>query len=232
MAKTLSKSTLNPDTFSIESYGHFLREIKEKIRSSQIKAAAAINKELIQLYWDLGKNISYRQKLENWGNSIIEKIAQDLENSFPGIKGFSRANLFRMKRFYQSYEKVAQAVRQFDELPLFSIPWGHNITLFEKIESLEERLWYAQKTIDNGWSRNVLNVWIKSNLYAREGKAITNFKKALAAPQTDLAEQTLKDPYCFDFLTLTKPFLEKELEQGLIDHIQNILIGNGHNHTS
>ena len=129
-----------------------------------------------------------------------------------------------MKAFFIAYEKVAQAVRQFESLPIFSIPWGHNILLLQKIKNANERLWYASKTIEHGWSRSMLTIWIENDLYHREGKAVTNFKAALPTPQSDLAQQSLKDPYVFDFLTLHKEYLEKDLEAGLVKHIQKFLI--------
>ncbi|MCB1108225.1 MAG: DUF1016 family protein, partial [Chlamydiia bacterium] len=143
---------------------------------------------------------------------------------FIGIEGFSRSNIFRMKAFFTAYEKVAQAVRQLEVLPIFLIPWGHNIILLQKIKDTAERLWYAAKAIEHGWSRSMLTIWIENDLYHREGKAITNFKIALPASQSDLAQQTTKDPYIFDFLTLQKEHLEKELEEGLVSNIQKCLI--------
>lgn len=151
-------------------------------------------------------------------------MAKDLQNEFPGVEGFSRRNMFIMKAFYQAYTKVQQAVAQLDNLPIFSIPWGHNALILAKIKDTPERLWYASKVIEHGWSRSMLTVWIENDLYRREGKAITNFKTALAAAQSDLAQQSLKDPYLFDFLTLHTEHLEKDLEDGLVKHIQKFLI--------
>lgn len=205
-------------------YTKFITSLKTKIRSAQIKAAIAVNSELIRLYWEIGKDIFEKQEREAWGSKVLERVAKDLQNEFPGIEGFSRANMFRMKAFFSAYEKVAQAVRQFESLPIFSIPWGHNILLLQKIKDANERLWYASKTIEHGWSRSMLTVWIENDLYRREGKAITNFKVALPAPQSDLAQQSLKDPYVFDFLALHKEYLEKDLEDGLVKHIQKFLI--------
>ncbi len=184
----------------------------------------AVNKELIKLYWDIGKDIVEKQKQEGWGSKVLEKVAKDLQNELPGIEGFSRRNMFIMRAFYQAYEKVQQAVAQLDNLPIFSIPWGHNALILEKIKDSAERLWYASKVIEHGWSRSMLTVWIENGLYRREGKAITNFKTALPAPQSDLAQQSLKDPYVFDFLSLHKEHLEKDLEDGLVNHIQKFLI--------
>nr|WP_269474224.1 PDDEXK nuclease domain-containing protein [Candidatus Protochlamydia amoebophila] len=154
----------------------------------------------------------------------MEKLAKDLQGVFPGIEGFSRANIFRMKAFFSAYEKVAQAVRQFESLPIFYIPWGHNILLLQKLKNNDERLWYASKSIEHSWSRAMLEIWLKSDFYHREGKAITNFQQTLPKPQSDLAQQTLKDPYVFDFLTLHEDHIEKDLEDGPVRHIQKFLL--------
>ena len=212
------------DKVPTKEYADTLAELKRQVRAAQLKAAVSVNKELIRLYWHIGYTIAEKQETAGWGASVIEKLAKDLQNEFPGIQGFSRANVFRMRTFYLSYQKVAQAVRQFEDLPIAQIPWGHNILLIQKLESEKERLWYAQKVIEHGWSRRALQDWIKSNVYRREGKAITNFVARLPDPQSRLAQETLKDPYNLDFLTLTDDYNEKELEQGLIDHIQKFLI--------
>jgi predicted nuclease of restriction endonuclease-like (RecB) superfamily len=221
MAKTpvkRNKSTL------IKGYEELLKEVKAKVRSSQLKAAISVNKELIQLYWEIGRAIHVKQEKEGWGANVIEKLAKDLQNAFPGIEGFSRSNIFYMRSFFMVYEKVQQAVGQFENLPIFRIPWGHNVILIQKLKQNEERLWYAEKAIEHGWSRSMLETWIKANLYKREGKALTNFQKTLPAPQSDLAQQTIKDPYLFDFLTLHKDYEEKDLEEGLVAHIQRFLL--------
>ncbi len=200
-------------------YKAFLKEIKEKILSSQVKAALAVNRELITLYWEVGSRIHLKQKSEGWGAKTIENLAKDLKTSFPDMQGFSSRNLKYMVHFAREYPDFAigqQVVAQ--------IPWGHNILLLQKLTSLEERFWYANKTIENGWSRNVLLHWLDSDLYKREGKAITNFQTTLPSPQSDLAHQTLKDPYCFDFLALKEKFNEKELESGLLEHTQQFLL--------
>ena len=220
----------NPSTIvkknevSTTNYKKFITSLKTKIRSAQIKGAIAVNKELIQLYWEMGKEIFEKQKEEGWGSNVLEKVAKDLQNEFSGVEGFSRSNVFYIRSFYVAYEKVQQVVGQFEALPIFSIPWGHNVLLIQKIKDPSERLWYASKVIEHGWSRSMLTIWIENNLYRREGKAITNFKKVLPAPQSDLAHQSLKDPYIFDFLTLNEEALEKGLEEGLVNHIQKFLI--------
>lgn len=219
-----SVPTIRKTEVSIANYAKFITLLKSKIRSAQIKGAIAVNRELIKLYWDIGKDIVEKQEQEGWGSKVLERIAKDLQNEFPGIEGFSRRNMFIMKSFYQAYEKVQQAVAQLDDLPVFSIPWGHNALILAKVKDTAERLWYASKTIEHGWSRSMLTIWIENNLYQREGKAITNFKNALPSPQSDLAQQSLKDPYVFDFLTLHKEHLEKDLENELVNHIQKFLI--------
>jgi len=220
----IKKQNVEINSIPKKEYEQTIADLKKRIQECQLRAVTTINKELICLYWTIGETIVEKQKKSGWGTKIIEKLAKDLQNAFPGIEGFSRANIFRMKAFFSAYEKVAQAVRQFEFLPIFGIPWGHNILLIQKIKDNDERLWYASKVIENGWSRSILTIWIENNLYRREGKAITNFKTSLPAPQSDLAQQTLKDPYVFDFLTLHKKHLEKDLEDGLINHIQKFLI--------
>lgn len=202
-----------------KEYGVFLKEIKEKILSSQVKAALAVNRELITLYWDIGTKIHLKQKSEGWGAKTIENLSKDLKSSFPNMQGFSFRNLKYMVHFAKEYPDFAigqQLVAQ--------IPWGHNILLLQKLTSLEERLWYINKTIEHGWSRSVLLHWVDSDLHKREGRAVTNFQLTLPSPQSDLAHQTLKDPYCFDFLTLRDKHDEQELESGLLDHVQRFLL--------
>lgn len=226
MAKK-SLHTVKKTEVSANNYLKFITSLKTKIQAAQIKAAVVVNCELIKLYWEIGKEIVEKQAREGWGSKVLEKVAKDLQNEFPGIEGFSRANIFYIRSFYVAYEKVQQLVGQFESLPIFSIPWGHNILLIQKIKDANQRLWYASKAIEHGWSRSMLTIWIENDLYRREGKAITNFKTVLPAPQSDLAQQTTKDPYVFDFLTLHKEHLEKELEVGLVHNIQKCLIEMG-----
>ncbi len=200
-------------------YKAFLKEIKGKILSSQVKAAFAVNRELITLYWEIGSKIFLKQTSEGWGAKTIENLAKDLRSSFPDMKGFSLTNLKYMVQFAKEYPDFAisqQVVGQ--------IPWGHNVLLLQKLTSLKERLWYANQTIEKGWSRSVLLHWLESHLHRREGNAISNFQTTLPSPQSDLAHQVLKDPYCFDFLILRDKHDEHELESGLLDHIQKFLL--------
>lgn len=222
MTKTKKKSSKIAVTS--RKYAETLVILKQQIQDAQIKAALSVNKELIKLYWSIGKTIIEKQETDEWGTSTVERLANDLQNTFPGLEGFSRINIFRMRAFYLAYEKVSQAVTLLDELPFFRIPWGHNIVLLIKLKDPQERLWYAQKALENGWSRSMLETWIKSKLHNRQGKAITNFKRTLPAPTSDLAQQSLKDPYLFDFLTLREEHIERDVEQGLIEHIQHFLL--------
>lgn len=214
-----------------EGYREFVTKLKSKIQTSQIKAITSVNRELIRLYWDIGKDIVERQEIDGWGSKVIEKIAADLQNEFPGVSGFSPRNVWRMRAFYQAYESqkeiLPQVVAEFTEngLPLVleAIPWGHNIVLLEKLESIKERLWYANMTIEEGWSRQGLMDAIKTSWYKRYGKAINNFNERLPNPQSTLARDTLKDPYNFDFLELTKEHVEKDVEQGLLKHVEKFM---------
>src|SRR5580765_3755335 len=222
-----NKASSNTDTISMTDYAQTVSAIKSHIQQAQIKAVLSANKELIKLYWSIGKIIAEKQKTSGWGSSTIEKLAHDLQSAFPGLQGFSRTNLFRMRAFYLEYEKVPQPVGQIETLPIYSIPWGHNAVLLEQVKNLDQRLWYAQKAIENGWSRSMLETWIKSDLYNREGKAVTNFKRTLPTPHSDMAQQSLKDPYVFDFLTLHEEHVERDIEQGLIDNVQKLLLEMG-----
>jgi predicted nuclease of restriction endonuclease-like (RecB) superfamily len=237
-------------------YGDLLDQLKTRVRAAQIKAAVAANQELIQLYWDIGRLIVDRQQREGWGQSVIERLAIDLQRSFPGLKGFSPSNVSRMRAFYLAYapssghpsqavaelgaRNSAQAVPKMKrnisaqpvpKLPatdpppeVAAIPWGHNVLLLFKLSNYAERLWYAEQTIAHGWSRAVLTVQIETDLYRRQGKAVTNFAKTLPALQSDLAQQTIKDPYVFDFLTIGDEARERELETGLLAHIEKFLV--------
>lgn len=202
-----------------DDYSEFLQALKERIRTSQIKAALAVNKELVLLYWQIGKDILERQEQEGWGAKVITTLAKDLKAEFPEMKGFSSRNLKYMRSFAAAYpdeQIVQQAAAQ--------IPWFHNCILLDKVKDETERLWYIQQTIENGWSRAVLEYQIESKLYQRQGKAITNFEQALPKPQSELAQQLLKSPYNFDFLSLGKEAVERDLENALIAHIRDFLL--------
>jgi predicted nuclease of restriction endonuclease-like (RecB) superfamily len=215
-----------------KGYETFLVELKERIRTAQLQAALAANRVLIELYWQIGRDIVARQKTHAWGKSVVERLARDLQSEFPGMTGFSPRNVWRMRAFYLAYtedvRKLPRPVAEMDgkDLPqaVAEIPWGHNADLLDKVKDPLARLWYARKIVENGWSRNVLVHWIESDLYARQGKAQTNFEKTLPSLQSDLARETLKDPYKFEFLTLADKAEEKELEEGLLAHIRKFLV--------
>lgn len=215
MKKNIVKKS---DNLISKEYAKLLEHIKIDILQTQLKAALSVTKELTLLYWRIGKTLSEKMNEEGWGAKVVETLAQDLGKAFPGIAGFSLRNLRYMRKFAETYsdKNVATAVAK--------IPWGHNIVILEKLQSNYQRLWYAKKTIENNWSRASLVMWIESDLYSRQGKAVTNFKATLPEPNSDLAEQTLKDPYNFDFLTIDEKAREREIEQGLMAHIQKFLL--------
>lgn len=209
---------------NVASYATLLGSLKTRVRQAQLKASLAVNSELIHLYWDIGKSIVEKQEEEGWRAQIIEKLCKDLQEAFPGVKGLSRTNIFRMRSFYLAYRGVPQAVGLWNELSVGKIPWGHNVLIMEKVKDDRERLWYVEQTIENGLSRAALTDWIKSKAFKRQGKAVTNFAQRLPAPQSKLAQEVLKDPYNFDFLTLDSDFRELELEQALVENIQKFLL--------
>ena len=202
-----------------KSYQDLLARLKSQIRTAQVRAAIAVNRELVLLYWEIGKEILQRQAEEGWGSKVVDRLAKDLRSEFPDMSGLSRTNLLYMRAFAEiwSDEAIVQQV-------VGQLPWGHNVRLLDLVKHREERLWYAHAAIENGWSRNVLVLQIESGLYRRQGKAITNFQATLPAPQSDLAQQIIKDPYIFDFLTLTTEARERDLERGLLEHLRQFLI--------
>ncbi|MFZ4099829.1 MAG: PDDEXK nuclease domain-containing protein, partial [Chlamydiia bacterium] len=170
------------------------------------------------------EQIVQKQEIEGWGAGIINRLSKDLLSEFPGISGFSRTNLGRMKAWYKAYAISPQVVGKLEGIPLFSIPWGHNIILIERLKDNDQRLWYAHRCLECGWSRNVLEMQIESGLYTRQGKALTNFQRTLPPSHSDLAQQTLKDPYAFDFLSMEDQALERQIEDGMTAQIQKVLL--------
>jgi predicted nuclease of restriction endonuclease-like (RecB) superfamily len=227
-------------TTAVPLYASLFGDIKQRIRQSQTRALLAVNAELIRLYWDIGLLIDERQGASKWGVGVAKKLSIDLKNDMPDEKGFSERNINRMLSFYREYKdlvilpqaaaklenrsKVPQAAAQFTPEVLFSIPWMHHAALIEKIKDLKTRNWYMQSIIDFGWSRNVLVMQIETRAHERQGKAVSNFALRLPPHDSDLVQQTLKDPYIFDFLTLTEPFHERELETGLILYLEKFLL--------
>ncbi len=202
-----------------EKYTTFLRSLKERIRQAQVRAALAVNNELILLYWQIGREILIRQQQEGWGAKVIDRLAQDLKREFPNMSGFSSRNLKYMRALAEAYPDEQIVLRV-----IAQIPWGHNQTLLNKLKSDNQRLWYAQKILENGWSRDVLTLQIESNLFTRQGGAITNFERTLPALDSDLAQQLVKDPYNFDFLTISENVKERDLERALVERIRDFLL--------
>jgi predicted nuclease of restriction endonuclease-like (RecB) superfamily len=243
---------MKPALFRDKKYRLWLAELKGKVRSAQLKAAVAVNTQLLEFYWELGADIVAKQASTNWGDGLIPQLSKDLSNEFPGMSGFSRTNLMYIQKWHVFYSRhhtiVQQPVGQLAKQPvsqlgikgkgqqlvgqigqqpvaqLTSIPWGHNIAIISKCKTVEEALFYVQRTIEHGWSRSVLVHQIESGLYRRGGKAVNNFAATMPKPQSDLAEQTLKDPYVFDFLDLAVDHKERELETALVDHVSRFLL--------
>ena len=205
-------------------YKKWVVELKSKIGAAQIKAAMTVNRQLLELYWQLGKDIYEKQQKANWGEGLIEQLSKDLIAAFPDMKGFSKRNLFYIKQWYLFYNKLEIVGEEKVQQVVAEIPWGHNVLIISKCPHVHEALFYVRETIKNNWSRAVLEMQIESKLYQRSGKTINNFDVTLARPQADLAKETLKNPYNFDFLMLGKDAHERDLEQALINHIQNFIL--------
>jgi predicted nuclease of restriction endonuclease-like (RecB) superfamily len=207
-------------------YATWLSDLKANIRQRQIKAALAVNSQLIQLYWELGKQLVEKQEHSQWGSGFIDQLSKDLKKEFPDMSGFSVSNLKYCRQFYLYYSEEVIRQQLVGELPttIFNIPWGHNVLIMQKLKDTQQALFYVQKTVENNWSRAVLVHQIESELYERQGKAVTNFANTLPKPQSDLANQLMKDPYCFDFLQLTEQYNEHDLEKALTQHITQFLL--------
>lgn len=275
MKLTPKKSTATREA-GLSGYAPFLAVVKNRIRAAQVKATLSANAELIHLYWDIGRAIVAMQEKEGWGAGVIPRMARDIANDMPEVKGFSKRNIGRMIVFYREYPdltailptasaklsdslkvqqpaaqlpaiaKVPPAVAQIqgleilptlsaktpatgDEIateptPLAQLPWSHHILLIQKVKDRQTRFWYARQAVEIGWSHDVLALQIDSRAYDRRGKAVHNFHATLPPPQSDLAEQVLKDPYIFDFLTLAEPFRERELELALLAQVEKFLL--------
>lgn len=247
------------------AYAPLLADLKARVRAAQVKAAVSVNRELILLYWHIGREILRAQKAEGWGAKVVERLAKDLAAEFPEMGGFSVLNLKRMRAFFEAWAPIeivqqaaskltspnvsqpvthlakanvqqlvapiiSQPVTQFESgppEPLTLLSWSANLILLHKLKDSATRLWYARKAVEHGWSRAVLTVQIESRLHERSGKAITNFERTLPPAQSDMAREVLKDPYTFDFLTLREDAHERELERGLVEHVQKLLLEMG-----
>jgi len=200
-------------------YVKILTKLKERIRTTRLKAAFGVNREMVMLYWDIGREILDRQRKSGWGGKITEMLSRDLRKEFPEMRGFSSRNLVYMRTFANEYPN-----REFTQQVVAQVPWGHITRLLDYVKDPDEREWYIQQTVTNGWSQTVLVHQIESGAYHRRGKAITNFDKTLPSTASDLAGQTLKDPYIFDFLGLGHEAQERDLERALVDHIRDFLL--------
>ncbi len=203
-------------------YGDWLAALKGQIREARLRAAMSVNVELISLYWRIGHDILERQDRHGWGGKVVDRLAGDLRAEFQGVHGFSRANLLYMRAFAEAWPDQAIVHRVVGRLP-----WGQNIELLSKLKDPGERLWYAEATLEYGWSRPVLAAQIQTRLRDRQGHAITNFDRALPPSASDLAQQVLKDPYQFDFLTLAADTKERDLERGLVTRVKDLLLEMG-----
>lgn len=202
-----------------DDYINFINELKQKIQLAQQKAILSANKELVLLYWEIGRGILQKQKEQGWGAKIIDSLSHDLISSFPEMKDFSPRNLKYMRKFAETYpeSQIVQAL-------LAQLTWYHNLALLEKLDLIEERLWYAKKAIESGWSRNVLVHQIESRLFQRQAlsQKTTNFAQTLPEEQSELVIETLKDPYLFDFLSSDQKMRERDIENQLVIHSNSI----------
>ena len=228
--KIITKNNQQSQNFSL-----LLNEVKNRIQQAQARAVLSVNSELIHLYWDVGQTISEKQKQEGWGTSVIPRLAKELSGELSELKGFSERNLDRMIAFYRAYSdlslfsppvvaKIKKDEKFQFETIFWAIPWTHHVLLMEKIKEKEIRYWYMREILKNGWSKNVLLTMIKSKAHDRQGKVVSNFERLLPHLQSNLAVQELKDPYVFDFLTLQDTFHERELEVGLLKHLEQFLL--------
>ena len=199
-------------------YLSIVKDIKVAINESQFKAAVSVNRELVMLYYNIGLIINEHK---TWGNKFIENLAKDIKLAFPNSTGYYVRNLKYMSKFAAEYPD-----REFVQQVVAQIPWGHNIALLDKIVNITERKWYIEKTRENGWSRNVLIHQIESGLYERQAIAekISNFESRLPAPQSELAVQTMKDPYIFDFIPFKEDMVERDIENALVKEITFLLL--------
>ena len=225
---------------SNSEFKSWVSQLKKDIRSAQVKAAIKVNTELLRLYWRMGADICEKQKSATWGDGWLKELSRELMAEFPNMKGFSYRNLKYIRQWYEFYnqqliigqqlvaqfrnEDRQQPVATISEDIFFSVPWGHHLYIISQCKDVDRAVFYLNKTVENGWSRAVLLNFLDTNLYERQGKAVNNFNKLLADPQSELATQTLKDPYNFDFLTLDGEYRERELEQGLTQNVIRFLL--------
>ncbi len=201
------------------SYAGLLEELKGRMQAAQTRAALAVNAELIRLYWEIGRTILQRQGTEGWGSKVVDRLAGDLKEAFPAMKGFSSSNLKYMRFFAERCPEF-----RIGQQPAYQLPWFHLVTLLTKVDDGGERTWLASQAVQQGWSRATLQVHIKNRLFERHGQAVTNFEARLPATQAALAQESLKDPYLFDFLGLGEEAQERDIESALVRHITRFLL--------
>jgi len=206
--------------FQSSEYLNFLTDLKGRIHTAQMRSALAANAEMIGLYWHIGRSIIQIQQEKPWGNAVVKQLSIDLIKAYPGISGFSRTNLFAMRQMVLFFDPQSEIVPQ----AVGQIPWGHIRVIMAKVKDLKIADFYLKGTMEYGWSRDILVMQIEQSLHEREGKSVTNFQSVLPKPQSDLAQQTLKDPYIFDFMTLSKDAKERDIERQLIQHIAHFLM--------
>lgn len=209
------------DALSPAKYASFLKAVRVRITQSRMMAYRAVNKELIDLYWDIGREIAERQEREGWGKAVVLRLAKDLQKEFAGSTGFSAQNLWFMRQMYMEYKEAPNLLQLVRE-----IPWGQNIAVLTKIKDPDAREYYLRMTAEMGWSRNVLYHQISTDAYSRQKKSAKqhNFQKTLAPVLAEQADEAMKDVYALDFLGITKPVVERELERRMVSHIRNVLL--------
>lgn len=223
LQKKENLSLLNDNEFKV-----WVSNLKKDIRSTQVKASIHVNSEMLRLYWRLGSEISEKQKDAKWGDTWLNELSRVLMVDFPNMKGFSLRNLQYIRQWYLFYNEhvtfVQQLVAQISEDVFFSVPWGHHLYILTRCKDVKKAFFYLNKTVEHGWSRSVLLNFLDTNLYESEGNSVNNFSRLLPEPQSDLANQIIKDPYNFQFLTLESEYREKELEDALTDNITKFLL--------
>lgn len=224
-----------------DAYRNWIQDVSKRFRQSQIKAAVKVNDEMLRFYWSLGRDMDSIKDKYSWGSHFYDRISKDLKKVLPEVKSFSPRNLLYMHQFYRLFPQMEitpqhdaliagsiitpQADAQIDTMPVFCIPWGHQKLLIDRCKGDSSKaLFYVHKTIENNWSRAMLLNVLDTDLYERQGKAVTNFSVTLPAPQSELAQAITRDPYNFDFLTIREKYDEKELKDALMDKVENFLM--------
>lgn len=203
-----------------KGYSAWIADVKARVRAAQLRASLAVNHELVALYWSIGRDLLERRAKSKWGDGVIARASADLRSEFPNMEGFSVSNLRYMRQFAEAWADPGAIHQQ----PVGELPWGHNLVLLAKIKTRERRLAYAAAAVEHGWSRAMLTLHIEQGTVERTGKALTNFDRTLPRPLSDLAHESLKDPYRFDFISLGAEAGERALEDGLVAHISKFLL--------